>query len=165
MSIRKLVVAVCVVTMIITGIGLAIVLLTQKDDSTPTTSPTLSRIATAPRIPTPQEFKVGVQVTDQRCAETGVCTYTYSIQPMYVGKHPLPDQVFTVFYEVAGGTAVQTGDFTVSDGQTRVYTDVKIDGAPGAQLQATVTRVSAVAGPVVPGSSQPASPADPSGSP
>jgi hypothetical protein len=161
MSMRKLVVAACVVTMIVTGVGLAIILLAQKD-STTATPPGTSLMTTAPRIPTPQEFRVGVKVTAQQCADPGVCTYTYSIQPMYVGNHPLPDQHFTVFYEVSGGSAVQTGDFTVSDGQTRVYKDVTVDGAPGAQLQATVTRVSAVVGPAVPGSSQPARPSGPS---
>ena len=161
MSVRKLLVALCIPTMVITGIGLAIALYRQKDTTSATSSPSMSSVAPAARMPTPQEFRVGVQVTAQQCADAGTCTYTYSIQPMYLGNHPLPDQDFTVFYEIAGGKEVQSGNFTVSDGQTRVYTDVKIEGAPGAQLQATVTRISPVTGPTVPGSSQPTTPSQP----
>ncbi len=160
MSVRRLTVAVCIAALVITGIGLAIALLGQKDTSA-TRSPSMSRVAPEPRIPTPQEFRVGVQVTAQQCADSGTCTYTYTIQPMYLGTHPLPDQNFTVFYEVAGGNEVQPGNFTVSNGQTRVYADVKIEGAPGAQLQATVTRVRPATGPAVPGSSQPTIPLQP----
>ena len=98
-------------------------------------------------MPTPEEFRVGVEVTGQQCADNGVCTYTYSIQPNYVGYHPLPEQDFTVFYEISGGNAPQPGNFTVSDGQARVFKDVTLEGPPGAQLQATVTQISLVAGP------------------
>ena len=103
--------------------------------------------APEPKMPTPQEFEVGVQVTATQCTDQGVCTYTYSIQPNYVGFHPLPERDFAVFYEIEGGTAPQPGNFTVSSGQARVYKDVTVEGPPGAQLTARVTGISPVAGP------------------
>ena len=87
------------------------------------------------------------QVTATNCADNGVCTYTYSIQPNFVGLHPLPERGFAVFYEIVGGTAPQPGNFTVSNGQARVYKDVTVDGPPGAQLTARVTEISPLAGP------------------
>lgn len=145
---RKVLAALCVVAMMGTGIGLAIFLFAHNGSRTATPSSDGTSLASPqPKLPTPAEFRVGVQVTGQQCAPNGVCTYTYSIQPSYVGYHPLPKQDFTVFYEVTGGNAPQPGSFTVSNGQARVFKDVTVEGPPDAQLQATVKQVSLVAGP------------------
>ncbi len=80
--------------------------------------------------------------------DTGGCVYTYSIEPNYVGFHPLPKQGFTVFYEVVGGHEAQPGNFTVANGSATVLKDVRVEGPPGAQLQARVTEISLVSGPL-----------------
>ena len=148
MGLRRVLAALCIVAMIVTGLGLAIFLFMKSDSPSDTpSSPRSSLAQPQPKLPTPEEFRVGVEVTGQQCADNGVCTYTYSIQPNYVGYHPLPEQDFTVFYEISGGNAPQPGNFTVSDGQARVFKDVTLEGPPGAQLQATVTQISLVAGP------------------
>ena len=37
-----------------------------------------------------------------------------------------------MFYEISGGNALQPGNFTVSDGQARVFKDVTLEAARGA---------------------------------
>ncbi len=144
----KVLAALCIVAIAVTGVGVAIFLFTRMDTlkSTPSAARS-SLVPPEPKMPTPQEFEVGVQVTGVQCGANAVCTYTYSIQPNYVGFHPLPERDFAVFYEVVGGTAPQPGNFTVSSGQARVYKDVTVDGPPGAQLTARVTEISPVSGP------------------
>lgn len=145
---RKVLAAVSIVAILVTGVGVAIFLFTRMDElGSAASSSRSSLVPPEPKIPTPQEFQVGVQVTDQQCAPDDRCVYTYSIQPDYVGFHPLPDHDFAVFYEIVGGTDPQPGNFTVSDGQARIYKDVTIEGPPGAQLTARVTRISPIAGP------------------
>lgn len=147
-GLRKLLAALCIVAIAVTGIGVAIFLFTRMDTLKSAPSAARSTLAAPePKMPTPQEFEVGVQVTATQCTDQGVCTYTYSIQPNYVGFHPLPERDFAVFYEIEGGTAPQPGNFTVSSGQARVYKDVTVEGPPGAQLTARVTGISPVAGP------------------
>jgi hypothetical protein len=147
MRVRRLLAAVCIVGMIGAGIGLAVFIITQSD-SMRTTSPSTSQLVTpTPKVPAVEEFQIGVEVTGQQCADSGVCTYTYTIKPQYVGFHPLPEQDITVFYEITGGNQPQPGNFTVSDGQARVLKDVTLEGPTGAQLAAVVTRISLVAGP------------------
>ena len=99
-----------------------------------------------------EEEEERFEVTGQQCTDNGVCTYTYSIQPNYVGYHPLPEQDFTVFYEISGGqraAAARQFTITVNNGQARVSEDVTVEGPPGegARWQATVTQISLVAGP------------------
>ena len=147
-ALRKVLAALCIVAIAVTGIGVAIFLFTRMDTLKSTPSAARSTLAAPePKMPTPQEFEVGVQVTATQCADNGVCTYTYSIQPNYVGFHPLPERGFAVFYEIVGVTAPQPGNFTVTGGQARVYKDVTVEGPPAAQLTARVTEISPVAGP------------------
>jgi hypothetical protein len=147
MGVRRVLAALCIVGMIGAGIGLAVFIITQSD-SMRATPPSTSLLATpTPKVPAVEEFKIGVEVTGQQCADGGVCTYTYTIKPQYVGFHPLPEQDITVFYEITGGNQPQPGNFTVSNGQARVYKDVTLEGPPGVQLEAVVTRISLVAGP------------------
>lgn len=148
MGVRKVLAAISIVAMVVTGVSVAIFLFTHRNTMSATpSSGRASLTPPPPKVPTPQEFKVGVEVTGQQCGDAGICTYTYSIQPSYVGFHPLPEQDFTVFYQVVGGAAPQPGTFTVSGGQARVLKDVTLEGPPDAQLQATVTKISPVAGP------------------
>jgi hypothetical protein len=148
MAFRKVLAAICIAVMVVGGIGVTLYLLTNKDLSS-LTQPTRSSasLPPGPSVPTPEEFKVGIDVTGQNCPEAGKCIYTYSVSPNYVGNHPLPEQAFTVFYEVRGGFASQDGTITVSDGQARMLKDVQIEGPQGAQLEVVVTQISAVAGP------------------
>jgi len=95
----------------------------------------------SPKVPTPVEFAVAVTVTDQTCVPEGPCRYTYTIDPKYVGLHPLPETPFTVSYEVVGGDAPQPGEFTVEKNQAQILKDVVVEGPPGAQLKANVMRV------------------------
>ena len=94
-----------------------------------------------PKVPTPVEFAVGVTVTNQACVPEGPCTYTYTIEPKYIGLHPLPETPFKVFYEVVGGNAPQKGEFTVQKDQAQIMQDVVLEGPPGAQLSANVMSV------------------------
>lgn len=97
--------------------------------------------APSPKVPTPIEFAVKVNVTEQSCAPEGPCSYKYTIEPKYIGLHPLPETPFTVFYEVVGGNAPQKGEFTVQKNQAQISTDVVVEGPPDAQLKANVMSV------------------------
>lgn len=148
LAIRRLLAALCIVGLLATGIGLTIFFLTQKDSlGTPTPRTPSALQPSGPSMPTPAEWKIAAEVTGQDCPAPDKCTFTYSVKPNYTGNHPLPDNDFTVFYDVIGGFAPQSSSFTVSDGQARIFKDVLIDGPPGAQLSVNVTKVSAVAGP------------------
>lgn len=99
-------------------------------------------LAPQPKVPTPMEFAINVNVTDTHCApEAPGCFYKYSIEPKYIGMHPLPKAPFTVFYEVVGGNAPQKGEFTVTDGQAQILQDVVLEGPPAAHLKANVLQV------------------------
>ncbi|MCT7661664.1 hypothetical protein N4S67_25000 [Mycobacterium sp. CPCC 205710] len=95
----------------------------------------------SPKVPTPIEFNVNVIVTDQTCAPDNLCAYKYTIEPKYIGLHPLPETPFTVFYEVTGGHQPQRGEFTVQKDQAKILKDVVVEGPPNARLQAVVMQV------------------------
>jgi hypothetical protein len=102
----------------------------------------LTTVPLTPKVPTPLEFQVGVVVTEAQCPPGApVCTYKYTVEPKYVGQHPLPETPFTVSYEVVGGTAPQPGEFTVHKDQAKILKDVVIEGPPAAQLRANVMQV------------------------
>jgi hypothetical protein len=92
-------------------------------------------------VPTPNEFTINVVVTEQNCEPGGACVYKYTIEPKYIGFHPLPTTPFTVKYEVQGGNQPQPGEFTVEGNQAKIFKDVVIEGPPAAQLQAVVLQV------------------------
>ncbi len=162
MAVRRIFAGLCIVAMVVTGLGVALFVLTRPDTTSAAPSPARNPIPPAePKFPTPDEFQIGVQVSTHECADNGVCTYTYSVKPSYIGFHKLPEQGFAVSYEVTGGTQPQRGNFTITDGQARVYTDVKVEGPAGALLQARVTEITPVQGPrhvVGPGTSPPGQP-------
>jgi hypothetical protein len=94
-----------------------------------------------PSVPKPKEFTIGVVVTDTICQPAGGCAYKYTIEPKYIGFHPLPETEFTVEYQVTGGNQPQPGKFTVKGNQAQILKDVVVEGPPGAKLQAVATQV------------------------
>jgi hypothetical protein len=88
-----------------------------------------------------KEFTIKVVVTEQNCDPGPGCVYKYTIEPKYIGFHPLPTAPFTVKYEVQGGTQPQPGEFTVEGSQARIFKDVVLQGPPAAQLRAVVLQV------------------------
>ncbi len=143
---RKWFAVLALLAIVASGVGVAAMMIfgslgapkPSQGDATPR-----STLAPAPpKVPTPVEFTVAVNVTEQTCVPDGPCTYKYTIQPKYIGLHPLPETPFTVFYEVVGGDAPQQGEFTVEKDQAQILTDVVVHGPPGAQLKAHVMRVS-----------------------
>jgi len=149
MNLRKLLAALCIAAIAVAGIGVTVFLLTHKDLGATPPQRTNSLLPTEPSVPTPSEFQVAINVTATDCPVPDRCTYTYTVAPNYIGTHPLPEHDFSVFYDVVGGFEPQSSNFTVGDGQAKVFKDVTIDGPPGAQFQVNVTRISAVAGPKV----------------
>lgn len=136
--VRKWSAALSIFAMLAGGIGIASVLI-FRDHSHP--APTAAPPAPPPKLPTPAEFTIGVVVTAQDCPPTGECVYTYTIEPKYVGRHPLPAQELRVEYQVTGGHQPQNGDFTMRGSEARIMKDVQLAGPPGAQLKAQVTQV------------------------
>ncbi len=142
-ALRKWLAALALVAMVAGGIGIAAVVITGDMSSTPASqaAPRTTLAPPAPKMPTPVEFNVEVVVTDQQCQPGEGCTYQYTIQPKYIGLHPLPETPFTVFYEVIGGNEPQKGEFTVHKDQAKILKDVTLEGPPAAQLNAKVLQV------------------------
>ena len=142
-TIRKLLAALAVVAMLIGGISIAAALIfgghskPQQQAITPRT--TLA--PPPPSVPTAKEFTINVVVTEQNCDPGPGCAYKYTIEPKYIGFHPLPTTAFTVKYEVQGGNLPQPGEFTVEGSQATILKDVVIEGPPAARLQAVVLQV------------------------
>lgn len=125
-------------------------------------TPRTTLAAPTPQMPTPVEFTVDVVVTGTRCPPgRPLCTYQYTIEPKYIGLHPLPETTFTVFYQVVGGNAPQHGQFTVHRDQAQILKDVVLEGPPGAQLTADVLDVRDTSMPPPPPAAPP--PAQPAG--
>jgi hypothetical protein len=85
------------------GVSIAAIL-TFGDHSQP--APTA--IPPPPKMPTPTEFAIGVVVTAKDCPPGGECTYKYTIEPKYIGRHPLPDDELRIEYRVTGGRTTVT---------------------------------------------------------
>ena len=135
---RKLLAALAIVAMLIGGISIAAALI-FGDHSKPAT-PAATRTPPPPpppSVPTPKEFTINVVVTDQVCEPGPSCVYKYTIEPKYIGFHPLPTTPFTVKYEVQGGNQPQPGEFTVEGNQAKILKDVVLEGP----LQAVVLQV------------------------
>ncbi|MCV7153000.1 hypothetical protein [Mycolicibacterium pyrenivorans] len=157
---RKLLAALAIVGMLVSGIGIASVMIFGQPDQLQAEPPRREPPKPPPpSVPTVTEFLVGVGVTAQNCDPAGVCLYTYTIDPNYVGLHPFPETPFTVEYEVTGGFQPQQGSFTVEGEQAQILKDVTVEGPPGAQLQAKVVRIFDAppppGGPPPPGAPQP----------
>jgi hypothetical protein len=144
MDVRRWTAALAISAMVAGGIGIAAVMI-FSDRPPPaahrTAAPRTTLAPPPPSVPTPQEFSIGVIVTEQNCPPSDGCLYKYTIDPKYIGLHPLPATPFTVVYEVTGGHQPQKGDFTVHNGQAQIMKDVTLEGPPAARLQAAVTQV------------------------
>jgi hypothetical protein len=124
------------------GFGAAAVMMFGKDSKPrPTATPRTTLAPPRPSVPTAKEFTIGVVVTETNCQPGGGCMYKYTIEPEYIGFHPLPVTEFTVEYQVTGGNQPQPGKFTVKGDQAQILKDVVLEGPPGAKLQAVVTQV------------------------
>lgn len=145
MNVRRWLAALAIFAMLASGVGIASILIFSDHSRPPAAQQTRTpRTTLAPRppsVPTPQEFSIRVVVTAQDCPPNGACVYTYTIEPKYVGLHPLPEKEFTVEYQVTGGHQPQSGNFTVHGAQARIMKDVTLEGPPGARLQAAATNV------------------------
>ena len=142
---RKTAAWAAIVAIVVSGVGLAAVTIygsmTKPEPSQQASTPRTTLAPPPPKVPTPMEFTVNVIVTENTCAPDGRCIYKYTIEPKYVGLHPLPETPFTVFYQVTGGHQPQQGEFTVHKDQAKILKDVVLDGPPGAQLKAIVMNV------------------------
>jgi hypothetical protein len=145
-AVRKWSAGLALIALLASGVGVAAVMIfgnvTEAKQAPRATAPRTTLAPPPPKVPTPIEFAVNVVVTDQQCtAESGACTYKYTIEPKYIGLHPLPETPFTVFYEVVGGNAPQKGEFTVRKNEAQILKDVVLEGPPAAQLKANVLQV------------------------
>ena len=141
--IRRLLAAIAIAAMLVGGVSIAAVLI-FADHSKPAQQAAAPRTTVAPpppSVPTTTEFTVNVMVTGQNCNPGPGCVYTYTIEPKYIGFHPLPSTPFTVKYEVRGGDQPQPGEFTVDGNQAKILKDVTLPGPPAAQLEAVVLQV------------------------
>lgn len=144
--VRKWSAGVALLALLASGVGIAAVMIFgsggASDQASRATTPRTTLAPRPPKVPTPFEFTVNVVVTDRQCPpESPTCTYKYTIEPKYIGLHPLPQTPVTVFYEVVGGNTPQKGEFTVHNDQARILKDVVLEGAPAAQLKANVLQV------------------------
>jgi hypothetical protein len=119
----------------------AVVIFGSNSKPLRTATPRTTLAPPPPSVPKPKEFTIGVVVTDTNCQPGGGCAYKYTIEPKYVGFHPLPPTEFTVEYQVTGGNQPQPGKFTVKGDQAQILKDVVVEGPPGANLQAVPTQV------------------------
>jgi hypothetical protein len=141
--IRRLLAAVAIAAMLIGGISIAAALIfgDHSKPAQPTATPRTKLAPPPPSVPTAKEFTINVVVTEQNCQPGPGCAYKYTIEPKYIGFHPLPTTPFTVKYEVHGGNQPQPGEFTVEGDQAKILKDVVIEGPPAARLQAVVLQV------------------------
>ena len=144
-SVRKWSAGLALFALVASAVGVAAMMIygsaSAPKPSERTAAPRTTLAPPSPKVPTPVEFAVGVTVTKQTCVPEGPCTYTYTIEPKYIGLHPLPETPFTVIYEVVGGNAPQKGEFTVQEDRAQIMQDVVLEGPPGAQLTANVMSV------------------------
>ena len=141
-TIRKLLAALAIVALLVGGISIAVALIFgDHSKPPPATTPRTTLAPPPPSVPTPKEFTINVVVTEQNCEPGPGCAYKYTIEPKYVGFHPLPTTPFTVKYEVQGGNQPQPGEFTVEGNEANILKDVIIEGPPAARLQAVVLQV------------------------
>ena len=142
-TIRRLLAALAIVAMLVGGVSIAAVMIfgDHSKPAAPVATPRKTIPPPPPSVPTVKEFTIKVVVTDQNCVPGPGCVYKYTIEPKYIGFHPLPTTPFTVKYEVQGGNAPQPGEFTVEGNQAKILKDVVLEGPPAAQLQAVVQQV------------------------
>lgn len=139
--IRRWSAALAIFCMLVGGVSIASILIfgdlgKPKPTATRTPPP-----PPPPKVPEPREFTIGVVVTAQDCLPGGECVYTYTIEPQFIGRNPLPDDELRIEYRVTGGREPQNGEFTVRGTEAKIFKDVKLPGPPGAALTAEATKV------------------------
>jgi hypothetical protein len=143
-NLRRLLAALAIFAMLAGGVGVASMLIFSdrtQPGALPTTTSRFTPPPPPPSVPTVKEFTIKVVVAEQNCNPGPGCVYKYTIEPKYIGFHPLPTTPFTVKYEVQGGNQPQPGEFTVEGSQAKIFKDVVLEGPPAAQLQAVVLQV------------------------
>src|SRR4051812_19655641 len=97
-NIRRLLAALAIVAMVIGGISVAVALISGNHSKPPppTATPRTAHASPSPSMPTPKEFMINVVVTEETCQPDGLCAYKYTIEPKYIGFHPLPTTPYTV---------------------------------------------------------------------
>jgi hypothetical protein len=142
-TIRRVLAAIAIVAMLIGGVSVAAVMIfgDHSKPAAPVATPRKTIAPPPPSVPTVKEFTIKVVVTETNCDPGPGCVYKYTIEPKYLGFHPLPATPFTVKYEVRGGAQPQPGEFTVEGNQAKILKDVVIEGPPAAQFQAVVLQV------------------------
>jgi hypothetical protein len=142
-TIRRVLAAIAIVAMLIGAVSVAAVMIfgDHSKPAAPVATPRKTIAPPPPSVPTVKEFTIKVVVTETNCDPGPGCVYKYTIEPKYLGFHPLPATPFTVKYEVRGGAQPQPGEFTVEGNQAKILKDVVIEGPPAAQLQAVVQQV------------------------
>jgi hypothetical protein len=142
-TIRRLLAALAIVAMVVGGVSIAVALIfsDKSKPRPPTATPRTTLAPPPPSVPTPIEFMINVVVTEQNCEPGPGCVYKYTIDPKYIGLHPLPTTPFTVKYEVQGGNQPQPGEFTVEGNEAKILKDVVLEGPSAARLQAVVLQV------------------------
>lgn len=141
MNIRKVAATLAIFAILASAIGVAGYMIFGDPVPAPQAAAPRTQFTVPPSVPKPHEFAIGVVVTEQNCDPAGLCRYVYSIDPKYIGMHPLPDTPFTVGYSIEGGHQPQPDSFTVADGSAQIKQNVTVEGPPGAQLRAVVTNV------------------------
>jgi len=140
-AVRKWSAALAIFGMLAGGVGIASILIFRDHSEPAPTAASTPPAPPPPKVPSPREFTIGVVVTAQDCPPGGGCVYTYTIEPKYIGMHPLPPDELRIEYQVTGGHEPQIGDFTVHGTEARIMKDVTLAGPPGAQLRAEATKV------------------------
>ena len=140
-SIRRWSAALAIFGMLAGGISIASILIfgnlsKPAPIAAPRTPPSLP-----PKVPAPRDFTIDVAVTAQDCPPGGECVYTYTIEPQFIGRNPLPADELRIEYQVTGGREPQNGEFTVRGTEAKIFKDVKLPGPPGAALKAEATNV------------------------
>src|SRR4029078_2429356 len=112
---RRLLAALAIVAILIGGVSIAAVLIFGGHSTAPppTATPRTTLAPAPPSGPTPKEITINVVVTQQKCEPGPGCVYKYTIEPKYIGFHPLPTTPVTMKYEVQGGNQPQTRDSIV----------------------------------------------------
>ena len=141
-TIRRWSAALAIFGMLAGGIGIAsIIIIGSLSKPAPIASSRTPPPPPPPKVPAPRDFTIGVVVTAQDCPPGGECVYTYTIEPQFIGRNPLPADELRIEYQVTGGREPQNGEFTVRGTEAKIFKDVKLPGPPGAALKAEATNV------------------------
>lgn len=90
----------------------------------------------------PEDFEIGINITEKKCFGSAGCNVTFHIQPSYVGTELIPSSgSLDVTYEVLGGEDQHINTFTIRGDQAHFDADERI-GAPNADAVLTAKATS-----------------------